>query len=387
MYNIKKVRALFPHTKKSAYFNVASSGPLPDPAYKILEVNYRRAQMAVLGNQEELFTSLENIRKEGAKIFGCKPSEAGFGFNTTFGINLAAFGLPLKPGDEVLLHDVEFPANVYPWLELRNRGIKIKFIKNNNGYFDIDAFKKAITHKTRALSISFVQYFNGFKVDLAEIGRICKKHNIFFVVDVMQGAGAEPMHLSKWGVDIASAGAQKWLLSNQGTGIFYISEEMKKKIIAPWRSWLGVDWKCNWADLRDFGRDFDSSARQFEMGTYPSQHLQSLEWSLHFINELGIANIQKHNYALLDKLIAYLQDQDFYTLTSSIEMKHRSSILTFKPIKGDVTTIHRFLLKRGIVTAVREGSIRVSVHLYNDDGDIDKLIAALARATAQAGRK
>lgn len=377
MIDTAAIRKLFPHTKKTAYFNAASTGPLSEPAYRLQDANFRKTQMAAVGNQEEIFRSLDHIRELAGRIFGCRASEAGFGFNTTFGLNLAAYGLPLKKGDEVLIPDIEFPANVYPWLGLHEKGIRVKFIKSTDGFFDVENFRKAIGKKTRVVALSLVQYFNGYKVDLAEVGRICKTHNLFLVVDVMQGAGVEPLQLSKWGVDIASAGGQKWLLASQGSGIFYISEETKSRIIAPWRSWLGVDWKCNWSNLQDFTRPFDPSARQFEMGTYPSALVLSLEWSLNFLLELKIRNVQRHTHSQLNRLISYLKRESFFRITSSLEPEHRSAILTFTTDRGDIRAIHRSLLKQGVITALREGSIRVSVHVYNDDFDMDRLIAGL----------
>ncbi len=385
MYNVAAVRKIFPHTRKTAYFNSASNGLLADPAYGVQDDFYQKTRRGEVGNQSEVFAALDRIRANAATIFGCRTAEAGFGFNTTFGLNLAAFGLPLKTGDEVMLSDVEFPANVYPWLELRRRGVKVTLLKNIDGRFDIDRFERSITRKTKVLSLSFVQFFNGYKNDLPTLGKLCRKHGLYFVVDAIQGAGAEPMQVAKWNVDIASAGAQKWMLSPQGTGIFYVSEEMKKKLIAPWRSWLGVDWKCDWSNLRDFGRPFESSARQYELGTYPGPLVMSLDWALTFINHLGVADIQRHNHDLLDRLIGYLENEPSYRITSCLEGKHRSSILTFTVAEGDVRALHHRLLRTGIVTALREGSVRVSVHLFNNIADINRLIAALKAAAKRPG--
>ncbi|MDD4052889.1 MAG: aminotransferase class V-fold PLP-dependent enzyme, partial [candidate division Zixibacteria bacterium] len=374
MYNIAAVRKMFPNTRKTAYFNTAAIGPIAEPAYKIQDDYFQKTRRGEVGNQSEVFAALDRIRANAAKIFGCRTEEAGFGFNTTFGINLAAFGLPLKPGDEVLLSDVEFPANVYPWLELRRRGIRVTFLKNRDGCFDIDGFERSITRKTKVLSLSFVQFFNGYKNDMATLGKLCRKHGLWFVVDAIQGAGAEPMQVAKWNVDIASAGAQKWMLSPQGTGIFYVSEETKKRLIAPWRSWLGVDWECDWSNLRDFSRPFESSARQYELGTYPGPLVLSMDWTLTFINRLTVADIQAHNHALLDRLIAYLENEPYYRITSCLDKRRRSSILTFTVAEGDIPTWHRRLVKAGIATNMREGAIRVSVHLYNHLADINRLI-------------
>jgi selenocysteine lyase/cysteine desulfurase len=377
MFNVTAVRRLFPQIRNTAYFNAASNGPLSDPAYRIQDMFFQKTRTGQMGDQAEVFAALDRIRVNAAAIFGCQTAEAGYGFNTTFGLNLAAFGLPLKPGDEIMLSDIEFPANVYPWLELRRRGITVTLLKSDNGRFDIDLFERSITRKTKVLSLSFVQFFNGYKNDLPTLGRLCRRHGLWFVVDAIQGAGAEPLQVAEWNIDIASAGAQKWMLSPQGTGIFYVSEEIKKKLRAPWRSWLSVDWHCDWSNLRDFDRPFEPSAQQYELGTYPGPLVMALDWALTFINRLTVADIQRHNHALLDRLIAYLESDPSYRITSCLDKKHRSSILTFTSAKGDIRAVYRRLEKAGIVTALREGSIRVSAHLYNNAADIDRLIKVL----------
>lgn len=385
MIDINEVRRYFPHTKKKIYFNCASTGPLPEPAYALQDKYYRKAEMADVGDQSEVFSALDNIRRNGAKIFGAKKSEVGFGFNTTFGINLAASSLPLKRGDEVLISDVEFPANVYPWLALRERGIKVKFIQTAGGFVSVDDIQKAMTKKTRVLSLSFVQFFNGFKIDAASIGDLCRKRHIYFVLDCIQGAGCEPMNLRKWNVAIASAGAQKWLLSSQGTGLFFVSENVRERLRTPWRSWLSVDWKCRWDDLRKYDLQPPRAASRYELGTYPGSLVMGFDWALGFIAGLGIATIQKHNHALLNSLIAYIDNQSLYRITSSQDKRHRSSILSFTSDGADIRKIHASLHERNIITSLREGSIRVSAHLYNNQADMDRMIAALEKASKEAG--
>ena len=387
MFDVASIRKLFPYARKRTYFNAASNGPLPAPAFALQDQYYRKSLMADVGSQTDVFGALDTIRRNGARIFGCKTAEAGFGFNTTFGINLAAFGLPLKPGDEVLLSDVEFPANVYPWLELRRRGIGVKFIKSVDGFFNLENLERSISRKTRVLALSFVQYFNGFKLDVETVAEICRRRNILLVLDAIQGAGCEAMNVRKWNVAIASAGAQKWLLSSQGTGIFYVSEEIQDRLRPPWRSWLGIDWKCQWHNLRRFDLDFFPDSRQYELGTYPGPLVMALNWSLDFIAKLGVRHIQKHNHALLDTLIAYLKQEPFYRITSSLEKKHRSSILSFTSDQTDVARIHQFLAQNNVVTSQREGAIRVASHLYNDRADMDHLITVLDKAARRRLRK
>lgn len=374
------VRKLFPVTsgeRDIVYLNSASTGPLNKIARVKMDWYYDECFFHNRDTDRAAFKELEYIRKTGAKFIGAKADEVGFGFNTGYGLNLAAFGLPLKRGDEVLLSDVEFPSNVYPWLELKKRGIKIKFLKADGLYFDIDSIEKAITRRTKVLSVSFVQFFNGFKNDLKAIGEICKKHKLYFVVDAIQGCGAETINVKKCGIDILSAGAQKWLLSPLGTGIYYVKKELQGILNRPIAGWLSVDWKMDFTDLFHHGKPVFDSARKYELGTYPYGHIFAMAESFRIIESLGIRNIQKHNHDLLDILIDFLKNDPRYSITSSLVGKHRSSILSFTC--ESVKSIHKSLLKSGIVCVRREGSIRISVHLYNNRKDISRLIKALNR--------
>jgi selenocysteine lyase/cysteine desulfurase len=374
-------RRLFPVTEKKKgiiYLNAASTGPLSLPVKEALYKYYEMTQyLEKSAIDREAFGSLDNIRRMGAKLIAAEPDEVGFGFSTTFGLNIAAFGLPLKSGDEILLSDVEFPANVYPWLALRERGIKVKFLKSTNRCFDINIFEDAINKKTKALSLSFVQFFNGYKNDLQAIGEICKKRGLYFIVDGIQGCGAEKIDVRRSHIDIFSSGAQKWMLSPLGTGIFFVRKEIQKKLKFPFASWLAVDWKLNFTDLFHYDLPFFDSARRFEMGTYPYAHVFAMEAALKIILSLGVGNIQRHNRALVDQLLAYLVSDDRYRIVSNMETAHRSSIIAFRC--PDAAELHKKLAADKIIASYREGAIRVSPHLYNDASDLSFLIQRLRK--------
>ncbi|SYZ74658.1 Aminotransferase class V [Candidatus Zixiibacteriota bacterium] len=378
----KAARRLFPVTEKErkiTYFNSASTGPLCRPVKKAMYDYYELTQyLEKSAIDREAFAALDTIRSCGARILGAAADEVGFGFSTTFGLNIAAFGLPLKKGDEVLLSDVEFPANVYPWLALGQNGVKVRMLKSVDRHFDIEIFEKSIGPKTRCLALSFVQFFNGYKNDLEEIGKICRRKGLYFVVDGIQGCGVETIDVRKCRIDILSSGAQKWMLSPLGTGLFYIRKDLQKKVRMPFASWLGVDWKLNFTDLFHYDLPFFNSARRFEMGTYPYGHVFAAKAALELITSLGVANIQKHNHELLDTLIEYLNESGYYRVVSSLEAKHRSSILSFTcPEARDV---YKRLAGLKIIASFREGAIRISPHLFNDSGDIRRFIGVLKSA-------
>ncbi|HOP07695.1 MAG TPA: aminotransferase class V-fold PLP-dependent enzyme [candidate division Zixibacteria bacterium] len=374
----KKVRALFPHAPKTVYFNAASYGPFARTVSAAISENLDLRMKARRDDSHDAFDNSAYLRKAYAKLIGASQDEVGIGLNTTHGINIAAFGLPLKRGDEIICSDVEFPAIIYTWREAaRLRGLKIKQIPSVNRCFDLDILEKAISRRTRVVCVSWVQFFNGYKVDLKDLSEICRRHDLFLVVDGIQGMGVEPLNLRRLGVDIFASGCQKWMLSPQGCGFFYLSDRVRDKLSLPFVSWLAADWKVQFTDLFRYNLPISDAALSFEMGYYVTTNLIGMRAAVAMFESLGVRNIQKHNYALIDRLAAYIEQEPFYTITSSMEKAHRSSIFTFSC--NDVEKLHHEILKAGIVLVQREGSVRASVHLYNNERDIDRLITVLKR--------
>ena len=374
---LKKYRREFPFTKNVTFLNHASFGPIPLRALKKTKEYYDALSLKkIMDMDEATFGMMDKIRTYIAKMIKVKSSEIGLVPNTSYGLNIVANGLDWKRGDKVLLPEVEFPANVYPWLNLKSKGVGIKFIKSKNGFFDINNLLEAIDSGCRLLSLSYVQFFNGFKNDLKTIGKICEEKNLFFVVDGIQGIGCLDLDVSKCKIDFLACGGQKWLLSSLGTGFFYLSEKAKMKIKPAFFGWLGVDWKMNWADLLKHNLKPFSSVRKFEIGTYPFSTLWTMCSSLELFSEIGLKAVEKKVLSLLDILIDYLQNSPIQ-IRSSLDPKHRSGILSFST--KDCSKLHELLSRKKILTSFRENSIRVSPHFYNSFEEIEKLIQVLKK--------
>lgn len=373
--NLSRYRKEFPFTKKVAFLKHASFGPLPQRSWKATQEYYSYLKVEKTDDiDKDAFHKLDEIRILLAKMIHAQPAEIAFVTNTTYGLNIAAWGLDLKPGDKILLPDVEFPANVYPWTNLRQKGVEVEFIPSKDGFFDMDNFVKAIDQRTKVLALSSVQFFNGYKNDLKTIGKICTEKDIFFVVDAIQGIGAVDLDVREHQIDLLSCGGEKWLLSSLGTGFFYLSSQAKRKVNLSFFSWLSVDWKLNFTDVMKFDLQPFSSARRFELGTYPYSLLWTMHSSLELLSEIGIKTIEKHNLGLLDVLIDGLQKKG-YRITSSLEDDHRSSILSFSG--KNIRSIFEKLQKKNILVSLREGSIRVSPHFYNTQEEINRLLEFL----------
>jgi cysteine desulfurase/selenocysteine lyase len=373
--DLSKYRSEFPYTDRLIFLNHASFGPLPERSWRATEEYYRHLRLEKLGDLDaEAFRKLDEIRVMVATMIKAKPDEIAFVTNTSYGLNVAAWGLDLKPGDRILLPDVEFPANTYPFTNLRQKGVVVEFVPSKNRCFDADNFVKAIDARTKVLSLSFVQFFNGFRNDLKTIGEICEGKDIFFVVDGIQGIGNLDIDVKECKIDLLACGAQKWLLSSLGAGFFYLSSEAKRKVNTSFFGWLGVDWKLDFSDLLRFDLEPFPSARKFEIGTYPYSAIWIMHSSLGLLSEIGVSRIEKHNRALLDLLIKALKDKG-YQITSSLDPKHRSSILSF--CGKDTRELFELLRKNNVKAAFREGSIRVAPHFYNTTGEMERLIEFL----------
>lgn len=372
----ENIRELFPHKKKMSYFNSASYGPFCTPVTEAISQNLELRLLSERDDSHDAFTTRIELRKAYAELIGAKQDDIGIGLNTTHGLNIAAFGLPLNEGDEILVSDVEFPAIAYTFRAAAERyGYQLTYIPSKNRMFDIDELEKSISGKTRVLALSFVQFFNGYKNDLQRIAEICKQHKIYFVVDGIQGMGVEPIDVKELGIDIFTSGCQKWMLSPQGCGFFYVSEELRDKIKDPFMSWLGSEWHMKFHDLFKYNQPFFDSSERFEMGYYAVLNLLGMKAAVGLFQKLGIEHIRKHNYNLIDRLASYIKRNPYYLITSSLNDNHRSSIFTFTC--KDTEKLHRQLLSENIVLVRREGSIRVSVHMFNNEQDIERLIKVL----------
>lgn len=377
------LRAEFPHTRNLIYFNSASYGPY--------STRVQNALVACIGDRvrsEEdstagIFGTREHLRKEYGALIGAKPAQIGIGLNTSYGLNVAAFGLPLRKGDEILVSDIEFPAVIYAFrAAAQTRGLKLRFVPSKDRRFDIDALRKTITKRSRVLAISWVQFFNGYKNDLVALGEICREHGLYFVVDGIQGTGMEPIDVRKLGIDIYSTGCQKWLLAPQGCGFFYVADSIRDQLQLPFASWLGVEWHQKFGDLFKYQLDFVENVSRFELGYYVELNLVGMRQAVSMFRELGVRNIQRHTHSLIDRLADYIRSNRYYRITSSMEPKHRSAIFTFTC--EDYRGLHRELYRNKIVCVHREGSVRISVHLFNNEEDIDKLIRILDRFAESA---
>ncbi len=183
-------------------------------------------------------------------MINCNADRIAFVDNTSNGLNILAQSIDWKKGDRILLNDIEFPANVYPFLNLKRLGVEVDFVKSENGIVTSDQIINSIKPETKLVSVSFVQFLSGYKIDLEKIGKYCRTNDIIFCVDGIQGIGAMRIDVKKCKIDFLSCGTQKWLLGMQGLAFIFVDEDFQKKMIPANVGWLSVENAWNLLDYK-----------------------------------------------------------------------------------------------------------------------------------------
>jgi len=374
--NEKEIRELFPVTKHTIYVNHAAVSPYSEWVKKEME-NYisQRGDDRV----EDFISWVEKrdqVRRKIAQLIRAETDNIAFVKNTSEGLSILASGLEWKPGDHIILMDNEFPANIYPFLNLRKFGVEIDFVKNQKGFIKIEDIKKAINKKTRLLSISFVGFLNGFKHDLVSIGEICKKNQIIFCVDGIQGIGALGIDVGRCQIDFLANGAHKWLMSPQGAGFIYLNENLLKRINLSHVGWLSV--KDSW-NFFDYDLNLIDNAQRFEIATENWLGIYGMNGALDLFSKIGFKRIEGKVLAVTDRLIEHLQQLDV-KIFSSLEKQHRSGIVSFMLKEREKTkNLFQTLMNEKIWCSLREGLIRISPHIYNNAEEMDRIAEVIGQ--------
>lgn len=368
--NISDFRKSFPHIDKGIiYFNHASTGPMCKPVIdKINEIMIERSE--IKPDEYLKFVAIaEETKNLLAEYLNSHIDRIAFADNTSNGINILAQGLKWKEGDRVILNDIEFPANVYPFLNLKKRGVDVHFVSSRDGVVSADDIINAVDEKTRLISVSYVQFLSGYKIDIEKLGNFCKSNSIILSVDAIQGLGALQLDVQKCNIDFLSCGVQKWLLGLQGMAFIYISELLQKRMEPAYLGWLSVE---NAWDLLNFNLTPKSTAQVFQTGTVNTLGIYTLNIILKSLKQVGYRLIENsvidNSLLLRNKLKA----NGLKLYPDELDEKYFSGIVTFK--HSDAEGLFNWLSERKIFTSLREGMIRLSPHFYNTDAEIDKVI-------------
>ena len=365
-YDIEKYRGLFPAIGAgTVYLNHAATSPLSTKVVAAVDDYLLERSETRVDNFGHLVKISNETKESIAKLIKSTPDRIAFCDNTSNALNILAAGLEWRQGDRIILNDIEFPANVYPFLNLKRRGVEVDFVKSRVGRVLPEDIEAAMTDRTRLLSISHVQFLSGYRADLELIGSLCEKHGILFSVDAIQSAGVVPVDVQKMKIDFLAAGGQKWLMAPQGIGFAFVSERVQSMIHQAYLGWTSM--KNFFGDLTSYRIEPDDTASRYESGTLNQIGILSLHETLSTLLETGIDKIEEHVLDLGDRLMIEL-DKIGVPVFADGPRAERAGIVSVKV--SDPDRAFAQLSQSKVEVALRQGWIRVSPHFYNTESDI-----------------
>ena len=369
------MRTQFPAAEELAYFNHAAVAPLPAPCRRRME-DYldELSRFGAAHYPDGPFAMLKRARELGGRLMGCVDDDVFVVRSTTQGIGVAATGIPYRDGDNVVIVEGEFPANVRPWRALRRRGVEVRMVPQREGRVRLDDLASAVDRHTAALSISFVQFVSGFRIDPGAVAEIAHRHDALFVVDAIQGLGVMPLNVERAGIDFLSADSHKWMLGPEGVGLGYASQRARDRIEQALEGWMGL---ARPFDFSDPDQPLRATAARYEEGAYNFAGIHGMVGSLELLLGIGVDRISQRILDLTDRLADQLTGRGWTLLSPRAHDGEKSGILSATHEEVAFDGLERRVLDKGAFISVRGGALRISPHAYNDQGDLETLLAAL----------
>jgi selenocysteine lyase/cysteine desulfurase len=370
------LRQEFPVTRRWAFFDHAAVAPLSARAQKAM--TDWAADQAENGDvyDQRWRQRIEEVRRLAGRLLGTEPLDIAFVKNTSEGIGIVAEGYPWHPGDNVVTAAEEYPANIYPWMNLADRGVEVRRVPSRGSRLEVGDLRAAMDSRTRLVTLSLVEFASGFRNDVDVIGALCRERGILFFVDAIQGLGVFPLDVGQAPIDFLAADGHKWLLGPEGAGLFYIRRELVERLHA-----VGIGWHSV-VGAMDFARtDFrlKPHAGRWESGSLNVAGITALGASLELLLDIGIRAVAARVLDLTDYLCTRAAGTGLEVF-SSRRPEDKSGIVSLVAPGGDPRAAVRRCRDQGIVINHRAGRLRISPHCYNTRAEIDRLLEAL-RAT------
>ncbi len=367
-------RFLFPITEHYVFMDHASVSPVPAPTRdamaEMLDGVARHGRLKFPEWEQMVATT----RAAAAALMNAKPEQIAFLRNTSEGLSVIANGFPWQKGDKIISTAVEFPANIYPWQRVCEAyGVELKLQQENNGHIDTDELLSQVDDRTRLVTVSWVQFSTGQRLDIRRIGKFCRERGILFVVDAVQGLGALQMDVQRDFVDAVAGSAHKYLLGPKGVGLLYMSDFALELVRPTTIGWTAVN---GYNDYRVHPLDFREGARRFEGGTLNEVGICGLGKTLELILKVGPPLIEQHVLSLRDYLSEGLEKRG-YCVISPQQPGETSAILVCRHEGHPAEEVCALLDSKQILISARLGGLRISPHFYNTREEADALMDAL----------
>lgn len=366
----------FPVCEKKIFLAHAGVSPLPR---RVTEAMTQYIEAAGRDNQENVLPDrvVSETRQLAGRLIEASEEEIAFVGSTSMGLAMVAVGLPWQPGDNVVCYRDDYPANVYPWMDLAARGVETRFVEPRQfGNVTVEDIERTVDKKTRLVSLASAHFQSGWRLDVNAIGQFLKSRGILFCLDGIQTFGG--LRTSMRHVDFAAADAHKWLLGPLGVAVLYVRKEHFDRLRPPLVGWHSA--ACPDFVAQDTLR-FWPDARRYEPGSLNLVGIVGLRAALELILGFGIEAVEERVLALARGVVEGGLHKGF-AVVGPPEGRGMSSIVSLAGAGRDPRDAYGRLSEAGIVTSLRRlrnGSdcLRVSAHFYNREDEIDQLMTKL----------
>ncbi len=368
-----EIRNLFPIHKHCVYLNNAGVAP---PSVRVLEaLESFHGEHARFGWKQTGARHRDvgpRIKAILSDLIRCPPERIALTHNTSEGMSIIAQGLSWQPGDGILGLDEEYPANVYPWMNLESRGVRFIRVKPTHTEEDAQRLIEKIDHRIRLVSVSRVDWCTGAVLDLAALGRACRDSGTLLVADMAQALGIVELDPERMGIAAMAGSAWKWLMGPVGLGIFTCSENFMNQIEL---SFVGTD-TVRTKSLLDYDFTPKGDASRFEFSTANYNDWVYFLASLELLREIGFQAVRERILFLK----SYLRDglsRKGYEIRGAQPAREESGIIAFMPKGRSAHAEAARLASESIIVMERSGAVRISPHIYNNEEDLDRLLHCL----------
>ena len=368
-------RSLFPLTQRCVFMNHAGVAPM--------SVRGRAAIDSLLERltdrpYEDGLAEAEADRLRGsiARLLGVESETIGLVRGTAHGLSLLAQGLDWRDGDNVVGARGEYPANVYPWMALRDRAVEYRMAEPVAGRITPDAVLRLVDERTRVVSLSHVQFWNGYRVDIERIGAELDRRGVVFAVDAIQSAGALRLDLSTLPVDFLAAGASKWLLGPLGIGFCYCRPELLTRLRPVL---VGVGSVKRDHEYFDYAFELRETARRFEESSISILDMAAFQAAVDLLLEVGPGAIEERVLGLAARLAAGLVERGYLVVEPWPRDRCESSgIVSFRRPGSSAHEVLRELNAARVVARVHADFVRLAPHFYNTYEEAERVLDVLA---------
>lgn len=368
-------RALFPVTRGYVYLNHAAVGPAPA---SVAWATRQAFEALSLSGSVEMNSRQPEVeaRERFGRLINVAPESIAFTKNVSDSFMTIAQGLDWRPGDNIVTAACEFPANVYPWLNLAEQGVETRFTPLVGDHLPLEEIAARIDERTRLVSVSYVEFGSGIRNDVAAIARLAHKVGALCAVDAIQALGALRLDVTAAELDFVAAGSPKWLLSPAHLGLLYVRPTVLPSLRVARRGWRSVETPF---DFFNYEQPLRAGAGRLEGGGNNWLALVALNAALALLESAGSEQIEARSMALAAQARAGLAARGF-DIASPDAPDERSAIVTFRWRDGHddaAATVERLASETQTIVSARNGQVRISPHFYNTEDEVQRLLDSL----------